>query len=349
MVIQLEKIKVFIFGTGLGAEKILKYINTDQVSIEGYIDNKKLVEKVEYNNKQIISPNDLGLYDFDFIIIGSSTYAEEMQNQLLKLGIDNKKIIIPLRRTMQQKQFREFYVKKNQEYERYKKALKPEYLPEIFNDFGLYSINQGIRESRKINLMEYPDYALKGNDYVRLSTLELLSRELEYKQVKGSIAELGVYQGDFTKIIRDLFPQKKFYLFDTFEGFSEKDIHLEEINNYSIAKAGRFEDTNLEIVLKKIKNPDNIIVRKGYFPETTIGLEDECFAFVSIDVDLYQPTLEGLKYFYKRLSKGGYILIHDYNFDKYKGVKSAVRDYCENENISYTPISDYFGSVLITK
>lgn len=95
-------------------------------------------------------------------------------------------------------------------------------MPEIFNDFGLYSINQGIRESRKINLMEYPDYALKGNDYVRLSTLELLSRELEYKQVKGSIAELGVYQGDFTKIIRDLFPQKNSIYLIHLKAFQKK-------------------------------------------------------------------------------------------------------------------------------
>ena len=48
------------------------------------------------------------------------------------------------------------------------------------------------------------------------------------------------------------------------------------------------------------------------FPVTLEGLEDR-FAFVSLDVDLYQPTAAGLKYFYPRLVNGGCTLIQGYN------------------------------------
>ena len=30
-------------------------------------------------------------------------------------------------------------------------------------------------------------------------------------------------------------------------------------------------------------------------------------------MDLYKPTLEGLNIFYPKISKGGYLSIHDYN------------------------------------
>lgn len=40
------------------------------------------------------------------------------------------------------------------------------------------------------------------------------------------------------------------------------------------------------------------------------GIEDS-FCFVSLDMDLYKPTYEGLHYFYPRLNHGGYIFIHD--------------------------------------
>ena len=51
----------------------------------------------------------------------------------------------------------------------------------------------------------------------------------------------------------------------------------------------------------------NTVVIEGYFPETTVGLEDERFAFVSLDTDLYKPIYEGLKFFYPRLNPGGII------------------------------------------
>ena len=39
------------------------------------------------------------------------------------------------------------------------------------------------------------------------------------------------------------------------------------------------------------------VIKQGYFPETTEGLEYKCFAFVSLDTDLYKPIMTGLDYF----------------------------------------------------
>lgn len=58
------------------------------------------------------------------------------------------------------------------------------------------------------------------------------------------------------------------------------------------------------------------------------------FVFVSIDVDLYTPTYEGLRYFYSRIVKGGYIFIRDYNNFAYRGVKSAVKVFCEENDVA---------------
>ena len=53
-------------------------------------------------------------------------------------------------------------------------------------------------------------------------------------------------------------------------------------------------------------HPDNCIVKQGFFPETATDVEDT-FCFVSIDTDLYEPIYQGLKFFYPKLEKGGYI------------------------------------------
>lgn len=102
------------------------------------------------------------------------------------------------------------------------------------------------------------------------------------------VAEAGVFQGDFAKIINQNYKNKKLYLFDTFEGFSEKDIAYEK--GFSKAEAGDYNLTSIDIVMNKMKFPQNCVIRQGFFPETAIGIEDK-FCFVNLDMDLYRPTL----------------------------------------------------------
>ena len=94
------------------------------------------------------------------------------------------------------------------------------------------------------------------------------------------------------------------------------------------------KDTLVNLVLNKMKYPENVIIKKGYFPESVQGIEDK-FCFVSIDADLYTPILNGLEYFYPRLEKGGYIFIHDFGGYSFEGAKQAVLEFCDKYNISY--------------
>lgn len=181
---------------------------------------------------------------------------------------------------------------------------------------------------------------------MRSSSLELVANEIRENNISGSVSELGVFRGEFAKLINLAFPDRKFYLFDTFEGFDEKDVKIE--GNIKV-NTGDFSKTNVEVVLNKMKYRDNCIIKKGYFPQTAEDVDDT-FAFVSIDVDLYEPTYKGLCYFYPRLSRGGYIFIHDYNDGtRYTRVKEAVKKYCFDNGIAYFPLSDNCGSVIIMK
>ncbi len=184
-------------------------------------------------------------------------------------------------------------------------------------------------------------------DYIRLSTLELLAHEINSGNLQGNIAELGVFKGKFARYINLYFPTRKLYLFDTFKGFSEADITSEIQHAYSTGEQD-FTNTSIEKVLSIMPFPGQCIIKAGYFPETATGLEEE-FVFVSIDTDLYEPIYKGLQFFYPRLKKGGYIFIHDYNNDGYKGAKQAVKNFCSENNLPYLPLPDSGGSVVLMK
>ena len=190
-------------------------------------------------------------------------------------------------------------------------------------------------------------------DYCRFRELELLAQELKRRQVPGQLAEVGVYRGDFAAKIARIFPDKKLYLFDTFSGFRENDVEWEKeqqlVGNGFLSLISQFGDVCIETVLNKIHCPERCEIRQGYFPDSLDGMED-IFCFVSIDVDLYQPTLKALQYFYPRLSRNGYIMLHDYNHDELLGVKKAVLDYeKEMSSLIAVPVPDQCGTLIITK
>lgn len=184
-------------------------------------------------------------------------------------------------------------------------------------------------------------------DYIRLSTLELVSHEINEAGIEGNVAELGVYKGKFARYINQYFPDRKLYLFDTFEGFDKRDIKREQELHLASGEQN-FSNTSLQKVLEQMRFPEKCIPVKGYFPESALEIKDQ-FVFVSLDADLYQPIYSGLRFFYPLLAKGGYIFVHDFNNINYKGVSEAVKRFCKEEKIGFVPIPDSGGTAIITR
>ncbi len=158
----------------------------------------------------------------------------------------------------------------------------------------------------------------------------------------AAVAEGGVFQGEFAKEINLCFPNNDLYLFDTFEGFDQRDVQLDESRGFSEETKNNLSITSTDLVLSKLPYKERAIFRKGYFPETTQGLESLRFIFVNLDFDLYKPILAGLEYFYPRLLDGAVMLIHDYYSTGYFGVKQAVEDYEQQTGVNLVklPIGD---------
>lgn len=183
----------------------------------------------------------------------------------------------------------------------------------------------------------------------RTATMRLIAEQINAADVPGDVAELGVYRGDFAVLLNLAFKERRLHLFDTFDGFDERDIAAERENSYSGAKAGDFGDTAKDSVDKRLFFREKAVFHKGFFPDTFKGCEDLRFAFVSIDADLYAPTAAALPLFWNRLSAGGTIMIHDYNSTQFRGVRRAVDDFCSENRIVPMPVCDMHGSAVLRK
>jgi O-methyltransferase len=148
-----------------------------------------------------------------------------------------------------------------------------------------------------------------------------MCRSLE--SLPGEIAEIGVYEGSTARLLCELKGIKSVHLFDTFEGLPEGTTATEKI---VYGKKTAQYRCSLESVQGYLKTFDNVNYYRGFFPKSAEGLDPNLrFAFVHMDVDLYQSTLDCLKFFYDRMVPGGIMLTHDYSI--LEGVGNAFREF----------------------
>ena len=355
---------IYIWGTGKIASRYLKTNELKMEDIKGFIETKRT--KNEFCNKKVYEPCDMSSKEYDWIFVCVRGFCEEIYTIAEKVNLDVSKMIFIdnwqwLDGAAISSSWPNTLCKKMPC--SYDERVLKEKFPRLYSEFVLESernAKQIIATRRNAydlidedSILKLPEYDIRGykEDYTRYRTFELMANELIANDIEGAVAELGVYRGDFSSLINSKFKKRKMYLFDTFESFDEDEFQKE-------VEAGRcdkefisiFKNTSIEIVMGKMKYPENIEIKKGYFPNSLNGLEEK-FCFVSLDVDFEKSILEGLRYFYPRLSEGGIIFVHDYNNCFLEGVKVAVKTYESeiNERLKKVPLCDRGGTLVICK
>jgi hypothetical protein len=67
---------------------------------------------------------------------------------------------------------------------------------------------------------------------------------------------------------------------------------------------------------------------------------------VHLDVDLYEPTLACLEYFYSRLAAGGVIICDDYGAPLFPGARRAWDEFCARHDVPFI-VLDTGQSVIL--
>lgn len=157
---------------------------------------------------------------------------------------------------------------------------------------------------------------------------------LDLAKKNGRICELGVLKGDFAEIILAICDPKEFVLVDIWpDKLSSGDVNgnnLEEFDGNYLYKyvSNRF---NYSPKVKILRQLTTKALKK--FP-------DNYFDMIYIDADhTYKAVVKDLKWAYKKIKKGGYIMGHDYEINSTKttevyefGVKKAVDEFCKRNN-----------------
>lgn len=226
---------------------------------------------------------------------------------------------------------------------------KPDY---TLNEFMFFLKFKKFLESDNVNSM--------GSDF-EIERVQKCMENITKDNIQGCLIETGVWKGGMAMWMKVLDKHKgknnrKIYLFDTFEYFPTPDgldfRNLKDHKIHTITKVAYDNLPSVENVRSKFEElgllDDNIIFVKGEIENTvnsnSVSTIDK-ISLLRIDSDYYSSVSATLNSFYHKISKGGFIIIDDYN-NPVVGTKDAVDEFRKQQNINIPIINENIeGSV----
>lgn len=179
-------------------------------------------------------------------------------------------------------------------------------------------------------------------DQISRDGLQVVWRQLEHvlqQEIPGHVVELGCYAGTTSLFIRrqlDRYNQsarREFHVYDSFEGLPEKSLQDASAAGVDFT-AGKLQVGKQQF----IKNFQSAslqlpVIHKGWFDSLTTADIPAGIAFAFLDGDFYGSILTSLKLVWPHISRGGILLIDDYQRESLPGVERAVRDFFQGKPV----------------
>jgi hypothetical protein len=189
------------------------------------------------------------------------------------------------------------------------------------------------------------------NVFQRFQTrLDILQYFLATLALPGGRAECGVYRGATALLLcharrmRDpSYQGEDFYLIDSYSGTSPS-TQADHIPVRAQDGSTRMEafflagktDVSPAIVREYFLDYPQAHICAGWIPSVFATLPEQQWAFVHLDVTLYEPTLAALEYFHPRMAQGGVIVCDGSIFCP--GAARAWENFCESRALAYVTL-----------
>jgi len=163
----------------------------------------------------------------------------------------------------------------------------------------------------------------------------------------GAAAEVGAYRGGSAYFIAASFAALAgqavtMEVIDTFDGHRVSQVTEHDHAVYGGTEL--FGDASYEDVVEYLAPFPHVTVHKGEFSAVAPALPDRRYRLVHLDVDIYAPTMDGLRYFGPRLVSGGIVVLDDYDKPSCPGIRAAAEAFLSESTDfqSWTPRTKQF-------
>lgn len=155
------------------------------------------------------------------------------------------------------------------------------------------------------------------------------------------IVECGSWKGHSTvmtaKLAEKIGMTGRFAVFDSFEGLSDF-TPADRAGAPDPAKEAKSQAhfrADLEQFKRLVSPWPFVDVYPGWIPARFDEIATREYSFLSCDVDLYDPTLDSLKFFYPRMPVGAAIYLDDYGYKDFPGARAASDKFFAENPVSF--------------
>jgi hypothetical protein len=138
-------------------------------------------------------------------------------------------------------------------------------------------------------------------------------------KLEGDFVECGVDTGMCSRAVCsyigfEKFPERRFYLLDTFDGFPvDQMTPAERATGLAEYFTKAYCDT-YELVRGNFREYANVVLVKGRVPDTLAQVPSEKIAYLMLDMNAAVPELAAMEYFWDKLVPGAPVVFDDYGF-----------------------------------
>lgn len=153
-------------------------------------------------------------------------------------------------------------------------------------------------------------------------------------QLKGDFAEFGVNTGIFSSMIYRLTElaetDRKFFLFDTYEGIPVEQSSQSERANANLANQVLYKHDAYAVAKEAFSDYENAVLVKGRLPDSLSQVKFDKLCFASIDLNVTKPEIEVIEAIWDILVPGALVVLDDYNFASHIEQHNAWNEFAKS-------------------
>jgi O-methyltransferase len=148
-------------------------------------------------------------------------------------------------------------------------------------------------------------------------------------RVDGQLVEFGTFRGGTACVLLratdSIAPQKRLYLYDTFEGIPDDGLTGHE---RALGMTGRWSGTSVEFVREALESQaPRAEFRAGFIPASLEQAGPDRISFMHVDLNASAATVHALEWAYPRWSPGGICLLDDYLWHGYEDQRQCLESF----------------------
>ena len=183
---------------------------------------------------------------------------------------------------------------------------------------------------------DWPPIALTMIGMKRLENLQYCVEDVLKNNIEGDLLEAGTWRGGAAILKAYGVTDRSVWVADSFEGLPTPDAERFPADAGYYAHPSPFLSVSLDQVKLAFSRfgllDDQVRFLKGWFKDTFPTLQDQRWSVLRLDGDMYESTMDSLKYLYPSLTVGGYVIIDDYG--SLACCREAVHDYRDLNGIT---------------